>query len=280
MINNEFYNIIQGIEKLPSNGKVFVYESDINKNSDWINSQHHELKFWHNAFLKNNYFPRYREFSMESMHRWQVEASICANKIVLEIGCGPYGFFPGLLEHSGKLDSLLIAIDPLLSYYQEEPPFKLLERDNIIKIQCPGEDIPLLNSSVDIIVCQNVLDHVADPMKVIKEMARVLKPEGMILLSVHTIPSTFNIFFFIFGALIRRIDVKHPHHFDNNKIFKMFVSEGFQIMLKNTIKMASDHPYSIMDLVKTRNFKLFLASKFIKELFLKVQLVNSKSCYN
>lgn len=41
-----------------------------------------------------------------------------------------------------------------------------------------GESIPLPDSSVDLVVCHTVLEHVRDPKKVLSEIARVLRPGG------------------------------------------------------------------------------------------------------
>lgn len=39
-----------------------------------------------------------------------------------------------------------------------------------------AEDIPLPDRSVDVIICYDVLEHVADPRETLKEMFRVLRP--------------------------------------------------------------------------------------------------------
>lgn len=39
-------------------------------------------------------------------------------------------------------------------------------------------NLPLRDSSVDAIICMNVLEHVEDPQKAVKEIYRVLKPGG------------------------------------------------------------------------------------------------------
>ena len=43
-----------------------------------------------------------------------------------------------------------------------------------------GEQIPLANESVDVVVCVDVLEHVEDLEKVIQEVRRVLKPNGLL----------------------------------------------------------------------------------------------------
>jgi SAM-dependent methyltransferase len=50
-------------------------------------------------------------------------------------------------------------------------------------------DIPLANRSVDLVLCTEVLEHIPDDMKALDELARVLAPEGWLLISVPTPPA-------------------------------------------------------------------------------------------
>lgn len=43
--------------------------------------------------------------------------------------------------------------------------------------------LPVLGKSIDLVLCIEVLEHVADPFSAIKEMYRVLKPGGKIILT-------------------------------------------------------------------------------------------------
>lgn len=45
--------------------------------------------------------------------------------------------------------------------------------------------VPLLDGSVDVIVCKQVLEHLPEPVRALREMARVLKPGGRVLLSTN-----------------------------------------------------------------------------------------------
>lgn len=52
--------------------------------------------------------------------------------------------------------------------------------------------IPLANNSVDVIVCSEVLEHIKDNEKAIRELHRVLQPGGKLLLSM---PNRFSLFY-------------------------------------------------------------------------------------
>ncbi|HIH16250.1 MAG TPA: methyltransferase domain-containing protein [Candidatus Diapherotrites archaeon] len=48
-----------------------------------------------------------------------------------------------------------------------------------------GEQLPLKDQSMDVILCTQVLEHVRQPFEVVKEMHRVLKKGGMVFLTTH-----------------------------------------------------------------------------------------------
>ncbi|HTX12192.1 MAG TPA: methyltransferase domain-containing protein [Solirubrobacteraceae bacterium] len=66
----------------------------------------------------------------------------------------------------------------------EAPWIELIETDVYIgprtAVVCDGHDLPFAESSIDAVVCQAVLEHVADPVRVVAEIHRVLTPGGLI----------------------------------------------------------------------------------------------------
>ena len=50
-------------------------------------------------------------------------------------------------------------------------------------------DIPLSDNTIDFILCTEVLEHIPDDQKALDELARVLVPEGWLLISVPTPPA-------------------------------------------------------------------------------------------
>ena len=52
-------------------------------------------------------------------------------------------------------------------------------------IEMPGEDVPLENQSADTIVMTYTLCTIADPVRVLREMTRVLKPGGELIFCEH-----------------------------------------------------------------------------------------------
>ncbi len=55
---------------------------------------------------------------------------------------------------------------------------------DIVSVVADLTELPFDSSSVSLIYCDNVLEHVIDPVKAVKEMHRVLKPGGAALVCV------------------------------------------------------------------------------------------------
>eukprot|EP00929_Paragymnodinium_shiwhaense_P103404 TRINITY_DN66887_c0_g1_i1.p1 TRINITY_DN66887_c0_g1~~TRINITY_DN66887_c0_g1_i1.p1 ORF type:complete len:420 (+),score=87.22 TRINITY_DN66887_c0_g1_i1:126-1262(+) len=59
-------------------------------------------------------------------------------------------------------------------------------------------DIPLANASVDVIICEQVLEHVLHPVSAVREMGRLLRPGGLLIITVpygpylHNLPYHYN----------------------------------------------------------------------------------------
>jgi SAM-dependent methyltransferase len=83
------------------------------------------------------------------------------------------------------------------------------------------ENIPLCDASVDCILCMVVLEHTRNPQQVLLEFARVLKPDGMLVMVVpflweqHQIPHDYFRFtrygvHSLFEATSLRLDLLDP----------------------------------------------------------------------
>ncbi len=48
---------------------------------------------------------------------------------------------------------------------------------------CDAAAIPVRDSSFDVVICTEVIEHVAEPQRLLQEFSRILKPSGLLLLT-------------------------------------------------------------------------------------------------
>lgn len=99
---------------------------------------------------------------------------------ILELGGGTGSFFDCVSDYV----SSYVNIDPSL-FYEGENISSRLGDNRYGCIQCSAENIPLEDSSMDIILSIASLDHMPDVDRVCAEVLRVLKPGGYFIISIN-----------------------------------------------------------------------------------------------
>jgi len=178
----------------------------------WQASQRLELEFWKHwkeaAPYQNLDIPKYWS---EELARFGCTRAIFDGRRVLDIGCGPYG----LIHYLDNAEER-IRIDPLLPQYEAKMPLSGRQ----LSLSGLGENLPLATGSIDIAICFNALDHMRDPGAALREIQRVLRPGGTLMLMIHTFPGWVRPFFWV--------DRLHPHHWTAAR-FAAQVASHFQL---------------------------------------------------
>jgi len=115
--------------------------------------------------------------------------SVIQGKIVLDLGCGTGKYTELFTEHAKKI----FALDA--STQEIDIARKRIHSENIDFIVADARKIPLKDRSVDVVFSAWVLGTIADDLHkatVVKEMERVLKPEGEIYLIENDIGGQFE----------------------------------------------------------------------------------------
>jgi SAM-dependent methyltransferase len=96
---------------------------------------------------------------------------------VLDLGCGSGRFVAALRDAGADPVGVEIAEAALERARAVAPgaDLRLLE---------PDGSIPLEHGSVDLVWCSEVLEHVADGVELLREVRRVLRPDGRLLVTV------------------------------------------------------------------------------------------------
>lgn len=105
-----------------------------------------------------------------------------ARGVVLEIGMGPGLNLP---FYNPLLVTKVIGVDPNDSFLHLGEARQRSSQVPVEIVQAPAEALPLKDSSVDTAVITYTLCSVDDPEQTLKEIRRVLKPEGRVLFLEH-----------------------------------------------------------------------------------------------
>lgn len=150
------------------------------------------------------------------------EAKILKPKTVLDVGCGE-GFTLNRLRKA-DIGKDLIGVDfskTAVKLGKEHFPSLDLREGNIYKL-------PFKDNTFDLVICLEVLEHLEDPEKALKELVRVSKKHCII--SVPNEPY-FRLANFFRGKNLSRWgnDIEHINHWTSGK-FKNFVGQHLRVI--------------------------------------------------
>lgn len=86
---------------------------------------------------------------------------------VLDVGCGIKPYFPFFAEHAVEYVGVDVVPGPQV--------------DHVGGV----EALPVPDASFDVVLCTQVLEHVDDPARAVRELRRVTAPGGRVLASTH-----------------------------------------------------------------------------------------------
>ena len=101
---------------------------------------------------------------------------IPADARVLEVGSGAHGLI--FYFEAGEK----VGIDPLADHYARLFPKWQGRAQTVAGF---GESLPFDDASFDVVLCDNVVDHAENPRRIVEEIARVLKPRGLVYFTVN-----------------------------------------------------------------------------------------------
>lgn len=164
------------------------------------------------SVFRHSDFTRHGEtfFSAEGRLRkllFSVVPSMSGNRVARH----NYSALAGLLLQNTSRPRVLILGGSILgagmAEFRKRDDIEFIDTDvsfgPMTKVICDAHDIPLPNHSVDAVILQAVLEHVADPHRCVAEVHRVLKPSGLVyaetpfMQPAHSTPYDFQRFTFI-----------------------------------------------------------------------------------
>jgi SAM-dependent methyltransferase len=113
----------------------------------------------------------------EHVARYSWATAFCGSRRVLDAGCGT-GYGAGMLRAAGATE--VVAVD------LSEAVIEVARNDAPEGVVCEVGDLRSLSypdDSFDLVVCFEVIEHVEEQDRVLDELARVLRPDGLLLIS-------------------------------------------------------------------------------------------------
>jgi O-antigen biosynthesis protein len=117
------------------------------------------------------------EIALEHLHRYALACEYAPGKHVLDIASGE-GYGSGMLAETAR-SVVGIDISPEAVGHAQ----RRYQKNNLQFVLGDCVAIPLSNATVDLIVSFETIEHLKQHEKMMREFRRVLRPEGMLLLS-------------------------------------------------------------------------------------------------
>jgi SAM-dependent methyltransferase len=146
-----------------------------------------------------------------------------ANEVekVVEVGSGPIGL--ATYFDLGRR----WAVDPLADFYAQYEALSHLRDPEVQYVSTQGEKLPFGDREIDLVLIENVLDHTQHPDRVMGEIRRALKDDGVLFFKVNIRTPI--------GTRIHRvlsrtnIDKGHPHSYSHASIRRALSEFGFDV---------------------------------------------------
>ena len=138
---------------------------------------------WHHSYIQNAYRELERGITRKQLDTLGINAN---GKKVLDVGCGPGNLLVALFT---DIPELLVGVDVdtiFLTYGRSEIE-KLIEKSAMTPalLRAALPTLPFADASFDLVTCFLVMPHVPDDRVALTELARVLKPGGVLAISGH-----------------------------------------------------------------------------------------------
>ena len=139
---------------------------------------------------------------------------------VVDIGCGYHGEFLTLISQRIKKG---IGFDLKVS--------KKPKRQNIMLRRAKVDiSIPAKNNSADVVTALAIIEHLDHPERFLKEIHRILKPNGMLLLTTPSKSSKALLEFLAFRLkVISQAEIlDHKRYFNEQSLIDKLIKTGFE----------------------------------------------------
>lgn len=154
-----------------------------------------------------------------------IDSNIYTN--ILDVGCASGTF-------TNKVSSLfpqakITGID----VHQSAIKYGQIKYPHINFILADAHRIPFKDSSLDLVICYETIEHLNKPLEALKEMRRVLKKDGTALIAMDSGSLLFGLVWFFWERTKGKVwQDAHIHPYHHNKLESIIKKAGFKIKRK------------------------------------------------
>ena len=145
--------------------------------------------------MKDGYNGKYSDYinkydELASFHYVKISNQLiqkidCKGKEVVDVGCGT-GILSFIAIDKGATKMSCVDVSKLMLENCRKKSIAKGYTDNLISFhEGDAENLPFNDNSFDIVLCNMVLGMIPNQQETIKELARILRPEGTLALSTH-----------------------------------------------------------------------------------------------
>lgn len=177
--------------------------------------------------VKNNFLQRkWHKGKLKYVLDAIIESGSSPKKII-DVGCASGWFISEISKKFPKAKCFGIDI------YKDAIDFGK-KKYRKINFKCAdAQSIPFKNSTFDVVICCEVLEHVENPKKTLLEIKRILKNDGTAVMEIDSGNFLFKIIWYWWTNLRKGVwRDSHIHQFDVSKLEKLFSKTGFKIKSK------------------------------------------------
>lgn len=171
---------------------------------------------------------------------WATLAALPANARILDFGCGP-----------GVITRYLHGLRPDLQYYAVDVADVSARLPEYVTFRQTQDEIPFVDNYFDFVIINQVLEHVVNPLSIMKDVHRMLRKTGRCFVAVPSNRAIFAI-----GDHNLYSDYGHVRAFSKTGLIRLFNDSGFTVMktaLLRNKKTLMITPYLILKSIWRRS---------------------------
>ena len=201
------------------------------------NTEEIDLEWNDDDVVPDVVYPNLDFLFQQMLHLTLKEVAPGRGELILDVGCGRAIDGARLCEKGAEV----VGLEPSRVMLVRAKEYLSENNAHVVLAQGIGENLPFKPHSFDKVMCKGALDHFFSPGQTMQEIARVLKPDGEMIISIANFDSLgfrwgkslYPVTKFLSPSLAREkkpweLPIDHKHRFDY-RFLRSVVEGSFEI---------------------------------------------------